>query len=284
MPLDMTNDIIESVPANLDFGVAFENTKLADKKYVINDVTGEYLGIVGKDFPGEDHPTFFHKVQTAALENLSADEVKGANITWKTAKNNAWAMMDLTLPSLKTTITTPRHKTEVAQRIIALRAIDGSCSNKVHFGAIDFFCTNGIIHGEHDMVSKKNSSGFTIDGFIYHFDKAKSDFDAQTARLQHWADTSLGSFDVKDLLEKIIASESKAKKMYSLYSQESSVRGRNVFALYSAFTNYATYADERNGFNMRNTGLDTAAQTMYEREHEVSKWISTPTFKQLVAA
>jgi hypothetical protein len=45
--------------------------------------------------------------------------------------------------------------------------------------------------------------------------------------------------------------------MYSLYLQEASTRGHNKFALYSAFTNYASYADERNGFNLRNTENDT---------------------------
>ena len=88
----------------------------------------------------------------------------------------------------------------------------------------------------------------------------------------------------KDMLEHILKSDRKAEKMFSLYNQEVSTRGRNVFALYSAFTNYASYADERNGFSMRNTGLDTEAKTMFGREHEVSKWIESPAFKQLVAA
>jgi len=73
-------------------------------------------------------------------------------------------------------------------------------------------------------------------------------------------------------------------KMIHLVQQEVSKRGRNVFALYSAFTNYASYADDRNGFNLRNTGKDTASQSMWARESEVTKWISTPEFKQLVAA
>jgi hypothetical protein len=77
---------------------------------------------------------------------------------------------------------------------------------------------------------------------------------------------------------------SKSDKMFTLYNQEVSTRGRNVWSLYSAFTNYATYADERNGFNLRNTGNDTAAQSMWKREQEVSKWVSSPEFKQLVAA
>ena len=88
----------------------------------------------------------------------------------------------------------------------------------------------------------------------------------------------------KELLESIMKSERKAEKMFGLYNQEVSVRGRNVFALYSAFTNYASYADERNGFSLRNTGNDTQAISMFQREHEVSQWIESKPFKELVAA
>jgi len=72
--------------------------------------------------------------------------------------------------------------------------------------------------------------------------------------------------------------------MYELACREISKRGKNVFALYSAFTNYATYADERNGFALRNTGKDTVAQSMWAREQKVSQWVSSPEFKSLMAA
>jgi len=68
-----------------------------------------------------------------------------------------------------------------------------------------------------------------------------------------------------------------------LYNQEVSTRGRNKFALYSAFTNYATYADERNGFTMRNTGNDTAAVTMFNRENKVAQWVDNTMFRELAA-
>jgi len=40
----------------------------------------------------------------------------------------------------------------------------------------------------------------------------------------------------------------------------------------------------RNGFILRDTGNDTASESMWQREHEVAKWISHPKFKALVAA
>jgi len=283
MPLDFTN-LIETVPDNLQFKTVFEPTKFTEKKYVINGNTGDYIGIVGKDFNCADHSDFFHGVQDTVLETLSPDEVANAKLTWKTARNNAWALMDMTLPNVTAEIVTDKHSTTVAQRIIALHGIDGSCSNQTYFGAIDFFCTNGMIRGEHDKVRRKNTSNFSLDLFIRDLKRSQQDFYAQTKQLQHWANTNISTFDVKAMLEKVMSSEKKATDMFSLYSAEAGVRGYNMFALYSAFTNYATYADERNGFNLRNTGNDTQAVSMFQREHEVSKWISNPAFKQLEAA
>ena len=285
MPYDVLPNITQ-VPHNLEFDVEYEATKVHDKKYVINNDTGEYLGIVGDGFKCASHKDFFEGVQNVMGDNIS-DAMTDTKVTWRTARNNAWAMMDITLPKVTTTIETDKHSTKIGQRVIALHGVDGSCSNQVFFGAIDFFCTNGMITGEYDKVRRKNTSNFCMDRFIQELNQSSVDFYKQAAMLQAWATKELPTYSTKgwiDILSTITKSDQKAKKMIHLVQQEVSKRGRNVFALYSAFTNYASYADERNGFNLRNTGKDTVSQSMWAREHEVTKWISTPEFKQLIAA
>jgi len=193
-------------------------------------------------------------------------------------------MMDMRLPNVNAKIVTDKHETTVAQRIIALHGVNGTCSNVTIFGAIDFFCLNGQIRGRHDKVMRKNTSNFSLDTFITELEKSQQDFTAQTEQMQRWANTSLVTVDVKAMLEKIMQSDRKAEKMFSLYNQEVSTRGRNLWSLYSAFTNYATYADERNGFKQRNTGNDTQDKSMFMRELEVAQWVDSASFKQLVAA
>ena len=284
MPYDTIPNTTE-VPIDLNFEVEFEPTKVHDKKYVINNITGEYLGIVGRGFRCANHKDFFEGTQNVMNENLSQEAMSDPKVTWKTARNNAWAMMDITLPNVTTTILTDKHETKIGQRLIALHGIDGSCSNQVFFGAIDFFCTNGMIRGDYDTVRRKNTSNFCMDRFIQELNKSSADFYEQAEQLQRWARTPIEqTLNMKQLLEAIIKSDRKAEKMFPLVQQELSKRGKNVFSLYSAFTNYASYADERNGFNLRNTGKDTASQSMWAREQEVSKWVSSPQFKQLVAA
>lgn len=275
---------LEYIPENLDFDVRFEPTKVEDKKYVINANTDEYIGIVGKGFTCASHGDFFRDVINTTTDKLSTYDMQGAEISWRDAHQNGWAMMDMRLPNVNAKIVTDKHETTVAQRIIALHGVNGTCSNVTIFGAIDFFCLNGQIRGRHDKVMRKNTSNFSLDTFITELEKSQQDFTAQTEQMQRWANTSLVTVDVKALLEKIMQSDRKAEKMFSLYNQEVSTRGRNLWSLYSAFTNYATYADERNGFKQRNTGNDTQDKSMFMRELEVAQWVDTPQFKQLVAA
>ena len=260
MPLDFTHNL-SAVPDAINFPVEFEPTKVADKKYVINGDTGEYIGIVGKGFTCASHGDFYRGVYDTITENLLPSELENAKYTWRSARDNAWSMLD-----------------------ISLHGVDGSCSNQAFFGAIDFFCTNGSITGEYDQVRKKNTSNFTLEGFIYELRRARTDFYQQTAKMQVWAETDLKYVNVQSLLEDMIASKRKSEKMYELYCQEASQRGHNKWALYSAFTNYASYADERNGFNLRNTGNDTQAISMFSREQEVSKWVCDKRFVELEAA
>lgn len=283
MPLD-TIPMNEMIPNELDFNVEFEPTKVRDKKYVINGDTGEYLGVVGDTFNCANHTDFFGGVHDTVTENLGEEQCDSMNMRWKTARNGAWVLLDMLLPNVTARIETDKHTTTIAQRIIALHGIDGSCSNQVFFGAIDFFCTNGMIRGEHDKIRRKNTSNFSMDRFVRDLRESTQSFYAQSTRLQSWANKPLFVGDVKNMLDSLLKSDRMAEKMFGLYNQEASVRGQNVWALYSAFTNYASYADERNGFNLRNTGKDTGAVSMFTREHKVSQWIESKQFKELIAA
>ena len=275
--------MFDMIPENLDFEVGFESTKMKDKSYVINENTGEYIGIVGSTFTCESHGNFFRKVIDTTTETLSPYQMEGANIRWKSAHQNGWAMMDMQLPNMSTVITNDFHKTKILKRIIALHGVNGTCSNIAIFGAIDFFCTNGMITGDHNKVMRKNTINFNLDLFAAELKDSEEDFVSQGTKLQKMMTTPI-TINVRDFLVDLMKSERHADKMNILYNQEVTNRGRNVFALYSAFTNYASYADEQNGFTLRNTGQDTAAERMFKREVEVANWIESDKFKSLIPA
>ena len=287
MPFDFnidtpTHELI--VPDYLDFDVHFNDTRVRDKKYVINSDTDKAIAIIGKGATARNHAEFYNRVWDTIVEDLSQEDLRDKTYNFSSARNKGWSMLDITFPNVKTTVKTKKHETEIAFRMIAVHAIDGSASPATWFGGIDTFCTNGQITGDWDMVRKKNTSGFTVDNFMRELRVAKTNFDLQGKRLQSWADTNLSdSLYVSEAINKIVKSERKARKLHDLFLSERATRGNNLFALYSAFTNYASYADARNGFELRNTGNDTKAVSMLAREQEVSKWVSSPAFLQLAA-
>ena len=266
---------------SLLFDIDYEKTRLPTKKYVMNKDTDTPIGIVGNSFNTTSHKDFIEGVEKVIKENRTPYELFDAKVKVATAKDNAVIIADITLPNVITKITTDVHETTIAERIIALHGVDGSMSNQVFFGAIDFFCTNGQIRGEYDKVRRKNTSRFSIYTFINELQNAKQDFYAQSKKLQAWANIKLDGVDVADIIKGIVKSDRKAEKMTALYQHEVSNRGKNVFALYSAFTNYSSYADDKNGFKLKEMGNDTESLSMWAREQEVSKWISSNEFKKL---
>ena len=275
MPFDFT------VPESLDFDIAFEDTKVDDKKYVINKTTGKYLNVVGRDFTCVSHPEHYNGVVDTVVDTLGEDAMQDAQVTWRVARNGGWSMMDMVLPSVTNFVRTSKHETEVSQRVISLHGVDASCSSLCLHGWIDSFCTNGCISGEHDKVKRKHTSGFNFDMFQMQLRDSQRSFREQADKLQLWAEHTVYVDEVKAMLDDMIKSKQKAEKMYALYCAEASVRGHNKYAVYSAFTNYSSWADERNGFNLRDTGYDTKNVSMFNRELEVSQWIDSPQFRML---
>ena len=280
----MIEDVFGKIPESIDFDLIFEPTRMWNKKYSINATTGDPVGIVGHTWNGAGHPPYFRGVQEEIIEELEAPDLKDVKTRFRTARNGAWAMMDATFPNVKVTVETMKHKTEIAQRVIALHGIDGSCSNQVFYGGIDFFCLNGQISGEWDTVRRKNTVRFNLDTFIDELRRAKQDFYDHCRKLQTWASTHIGVVQVEEMLKEVLKSDRKADKMLNVYMSEASTRGHNLFSLYSAFTNYSSHANEGNGFKLNSTDNDTQAQSMFKREQDVSKWISSPQFRALELA
>jgi hypothetical protein len=140
-----------------------------------------------------------------------------------------------------------------------------------------------MLSGDHTRIKRKNTTNWNLDTFIDELNEAKVEFNAHGRLLQTWADKQLVVQRVQDALKAIVKSDRKAEKLTTLYLNEASTRGHNVFSLYSALTNFATYADERNGFKLRETAADTAAVTMFKREQQVNDWVSHPAFLALAA-
>ena len=100
LPNVIPQRVFGDIDSRIDFGVGFEISKAPTKKYVINRETGEYLDTVGISFKCASHPEFFRGVQGCMIEEMTGQDLEGVTIKYRASRNNAWAMMDCTLPSM----------------------------------------------------------------------------------------------------------------------------------------------------------------------------------------
>ena len=275
-----------NVPHYLDFPIRYENTRFRGKKYVINGNTSEVLGIVGDGFPSVPHGDFFRNIVNAIVENFGSEDTSEVIPRFTSAHNGAVALLDITFPNISYTIKTKEHTTEIAQRAILWHGIDGTKSNLGVFGAVDFFCTNGMITGTYEQVRKKNTSGFSLSNFVAEIQQSHNNFIEHAKYLQRMADSEFNPYRMENLADEWLVqmgmSKRMAKNMHELFLEEASVRGKNLWALYSAMTNYSSHTD--NGFKLKEMGNDTRATSMWDREQKVVKWTNSEAFKDLLAA
>lgn len=266
------------LPENLDFEPHFETTPHSidiKSKWVVDGNTGRALGLVGESFNTSSHRDFFTKAAERIYDTLPADKLVDAQVKWKSAYKGAWAMADINFPNMKEPVYTDDgwfHKSDVGYRVILWHAVNGMCSNNFVDGLIDFFCTNGMISGVYNHVKRKNTKAWNLKEFTTTLGNSADTFNTEIKDLRRLASSKLNDDQVSVFLEAVDMGERKQAKMFDLWREEATCRGENAFALTSAFTNYSSYADERNGFKMRNTGNDTQAVTMFNRELEVVGW------------
>ena len=93
------------------------------------------------------------------------------SIDTKVSRNGAWALEKVVFNNHKATVETSRHTTETALSLYAWHGVDGSTSNNVISGAIDFFCTNGMVTGDYSKIRKKNTRHFDMGRITHEMDQ-----------------------------------------------------------------------------------------------------------------
>ena len=205
------------------------------------------------------------------------------------AKNGAVCYSEYILPRMQKEVETDTgHKTTIGLRFVMKNTFDGSSSVVFYGGAIDFFCTNGMILGNYDVTRRRHTKNFNVDGFISAFDNSIERHQDIVMQYQRWADKKIYNTDkVVRLFRKLTTgSEQEPKKKNGLsgkllaqYIDEADVRGNNVFSLVSAMTHYASHDDDR--FPLRS---NSDSDSLFERQETVHKWLNSNAFADYLEA
>ena len=241
----------------------------------------EGIGIVGINSPLTTHQEFFGKQHEMFEKKFPAAHLENADVSYQTSSKGAFALMNLILPDVKLPIETSKHKTEIGFRYVTWHGYNGLTSNNSVWGAIDFLCLNGIIIGEYERIRKKNTKNFDMRKFIDEIEKSVEEFYVTARKYQAWAARDISYQDAENVIESLPIAKRNKPKLLTIYEQEVMDRGSNLWALYSAFTNYSSHTD--NGFPIRQTGGDHQAETMLKREFSVVSWLDNEEFVRLAA-
>jgi len=260
-----------------EFDVDYVTTERSDKhKYVIRTDTDECIGMVNSTYTGTSHPDYFGKMREQWMNTLQPEKY---DIKTRTAGNGAWALETVTFPDLKGVVETKKHKTETAMQLNYWHSVNGSTSNNFVGGLIDFFCTNGMVTGDYSVLKKRNTKNFDLSTFADKAGGMITGYSEHNAWCQRLAEKEIHLDQIDSMLESMMPKR-KADKMFSSVLQETNVRGNNMWAVYSAMTQYATHSDR---FEFRKTNNDTQVQRQFNRNLEVAKWVEHPSFLEMAA-
>lgn len=249
-------------------------------------LTGEptYLGTHNKDYTLVQNDEFFSQVEEQMINCFDPMMLRGVETKDHISKGGRVAVREYRFPSTETEITTSSgHKSPIQLRTIAWNCFDGSSKCKIIFGNIDMFCTNGMIIGEKNIIAKKRSKYFELSNFTKQLVELVDGFSDTINTYQEWATKRITNESAEEFFKKAFPAgknDTNTDKLVSMYRDEASIRGNNLWSVVSAMTNFSSHFSEQ--YPMRKNGDEF--MTLHRRQTEVRRVMHTPEFRELLAA
>jgi len=237
------------------------------------------LGVVGKNYQLIKNQELFARVEDTMRKQMPATSLQGVMVKDRVSGWGRMCYREYIFPNIRCNLGRIA-KSDIAFRMIVQNGYGGSALRS-HAGAIDFFCTNGMISGEFQSTYNKHTSGLVVSGIDRGIERALETFAADQLKWKRWSETPVKHQAAMDLFKELANSEKLRDNLNAQYLRETDTRGNTLWSVYSAMTFYASHAD--GDFKLRATTeqQDTVASTMLNRELNVARWIESPAWKQL---
>ncbi len=238
----------------------------------------QQLAIVGKGYKTVQNKELFQGLELQMMDGFKNNELEGVQVKDRMAYHGATCLREYIFPNVQVKVD---NKSDVAFRVVALNGFGGSAI-KLYAGAIDFFCTNGMVTGDFDASYFRHTRGLELSSITQRLRGAIDIFYKQQDIWQGWTKKTLDEVDVKEILLLMPnMSERRAEQLFRQYLIEARVRGDNVWALYSAMTYFSTHSEGE--FKVKNTVSDHNEVTLHKREEQVLRWTQCDAFKAMAA-
>lgn len=237
------------------------------------------IGIVGAKYNMIKTKEVCQSVEEVFMQKMTQDELDGCTVKDEIAYSGGTCIRQYVFPKVQTQV---NDNSTVGFRVVIVNGYDGSSSFKLYAGAIDFFCSNGMVTGSFDLTVKKHTSGFQIPALVERVRQNIDIFYKQAEQWKHWAGRTITEQEARTVYEQMPnVSPRRVEQLMRQFFIECKTHGSTVWALYSAATYYATHNEGE--FALRQTSLDHAAVTMLNREQQVRSWVSGESFARLVS-
>lgn len=236
------------------------------------------LNVVQNSYKVVQNDELFSMISENMVPAIGALEWNNKQIIDKVSYNGALCMREYRFPGIK--VESPERDT-ICFRVIVVNGF-GTSAIKIIAGAIDFFCTNGMIRGEYVSQYAKHTSGLKIEKFADYVRGAVTvfwkdrDFWSQLRGAAIRDDNKVSKWLIEQFGER-----NGARLMHQYMIERGSRGGSNLWALYSALTHYSSHSD--GAFQLRKTVNDHEAATMLKREQDVRRAVESEAFKELAA-
>jgi hypothetical protein len=266
--------LFEPIPgAGVVDGLGFQNFRTDTEKA---------LGMVKERYQIVQNADLFDALTSALEDAAPARALDGNQIKPSISYGGAQAFADISFPALTEDLIQARgNATALTFRLLLWNSFDGSSPVRLAAGAIDGFCTNGMIFGSYDLFGKRHTKGFSqveLEGFVGNSFVL---FQDKITELRRETFAPIELKQAEEFLKKNF-SERRAAQLLERFAIEAQGRGATVWALRSALTFYASHNSSQ--FSVRNTGQDSAAAVLYGRENEIASLFSSRDWRELLAA
>ncbi len=261
-----------------------ENDKFVSSpthKVLVRDDNGTQLDVCGKDYTILPNEELFPAIEFALSENVEGSILDGIKIKESLSYAGRFCMKEYIFPNLAGNV----DKTDkpIVFRTIVINGYGGSAV-KVITGAIDFYCTNGIVRGSFEREFKRHTSAKNLDVKTFTTAVAKSvqEYGGLIRKFKEWQDIPVNEETAKEFIDRLNLSEKLSESLLERYTLvDGPDRGDNLWGLYSTLTYYASHVGAEEGFGVRNTGADNSEAIRIDREQRVAKWMTSQAAKDI---
>ena len=237
------------------------------------------LSVVGSGYKLVHNKDLYSHVETTLCKQMQHHELAGVMVKDRVSGWGRVCFREYVFPNIKCQLG-GGTRSDIAFRMIVQNGYGGSAL-RIHAGAIEFYCTNGMIRGEYQSAYRKHTSGLMVSGIGNAVSGALSVFADSQNLWRRWAATPVPHQAAMDLFRELANSERLRENLSTQYLREREARGDNLWAVYSALTYYASHADGEFGFRSSVNEQDSVATSLLHRELNVAKWVEGKAWKQL---